>query len=107
MRSAFRANCRSYGARRPFHRSFGIQTGSWFRNGSATITHEILHLFGAEDYYKPYDRLVLAEKYYINDIMLLDSYRLSRLDIGTYIGYCIGWTDQIPEICYNEKWYSE
>lgn len=85
----------------------GYEAGNWLWSGSATIAHEILHLFGAEDYYKPYDRLVLAEKYYINDIMLLDSYRLSRLDIGTYTGYCIGWTDQIPEICYNEKWYSE
>ena len=85
----------------------GYQSGSWLWSGSATVAHEILHLFGAEDYYKPYDRLVLAEKYYINDIMLLDSYRLSRLDIGAYTGYCIGWTDQIPEICYDKRWYPE
>jgi len=88
-----------------FSDPLGYETGSWLWSVSATIAHEILHLFGAEDYYKPYNRLVLAEKFYINDIMLLDSRRLSQLNIGTYTGYCIGWTDQIPEICYNKKWY--
>lgn len=85
----------------------GYPVGSWkySERRSATTAHEILHLFGAEDYYLDDDRMQLAEKYYINDIMLLDSYRLSQLNIDKATAYYIGWTDEIPEVCYDETWY--
>ena len=81
--------------------------GSWryMDRRSATTAHEILYLFGAEDYYLDADRMQLAEKYYIRDVMLLDSFRLSQLNIDKATAYYIGWTDEIPEVCYDENWY--
>lgn len=71
---------------------------------AATTAHEILHLFGAEDYYIDPDRLRLAEKFYIDDIMLMDNYSLSKLKIDKATAYYIGWSDEVPEVCYDEKW---
>ncbi len=89
-----------------FAEPLGAPSGSWryTQRRSATTAHEILHLFGAEDYYIPDERLKLAEKYYIKDIMLLDSFRLSNLKIDKATAYYIGWSDQIPEVCYEEDW---
>ena len=85
----------------------GHPAGSWRRMSrrEATVAHEILHLFGAEDYYLDEGRIRLAEKYYPNDIMLLDTFRLSRLTVDAYTGYCVGWTDEVPAICSEEAWY--
>ena len=37
--------------------------------------------------------------------MLLDTFRLSRLTVDAYTGYCVGWTDEVPAICSEEAWY--
>lgn len=65
----------------------------------ATIAHEMLHPFGADDLYFPYDtdtsRAELAKEYFPDDIMLRVDPLLSTLTIGAYTAYKIGWTDSL------------
>lgn len=65
----------------------------------ATIAHEMLHPFGADDLYFPYDtdtaRAELAKEYFPDDIMLRIDPLLSTLTIGAYTAYKIGWTDSL------------
>ena len=70
---------------------------------SATIAHEILHLFGGEDYYSN-KRLPLANKFYFYDIMTLNTYNISQLQLMEMTAFSIGWTDIILDICYNQSW---
>ena len=90
-----------------FSDPLGESIGSWRYNKrrSASTAHEILHLFGAEDYYIDNSRRHLAEKYYVSDIMLLDSFELSKLSISEVTAYYIGWSHEVPEVCYEKKWY--
>lgn len=76
----------------------------------ATVAHETLHLFGAEDYYDPYgdypNRLALAQQIYPNDIMIAVYYDIYDNTLGNFTAYTIGWTDIIPEECRNLAWWS-
>lgn len=69
---------------------------------SGTFVHEILHSFGAGELYFPYDttdeRKQLAQKYFPNDIMSRIDYDISKLDIGRYTAYRIGWIDKLDEL---------
>lgn len=75
----------------------------------ATISHEILHLFGAEDYYNPYgdtpQREKLAKELYPDDIMMKIPKNVYDAQIGEYTAYSVGWTDTLPEECNNENWW--
>ena len=65
----------------------------------ATIAHEMLHPFGADDLYFPYDsdtsRAELAATYFPDDIMLRVDPLLSTLTVGPYTAYNVGWTDTL------------
>lgn len=89
-----------------FSEPLGVTANTWRFSGrrTATIAHEILHLFGAEDYYLTDNRLRLAEKHFKDDIMLLDTFTISRLHIRECTAYHIGWTDELPEVWKDEKW---
>lgn len=75
----------------------------------ATISHEILHLFGAEDYYNPYgdtpERTKIAEELYPDDIMMKLQDNVYNAQIGEYTAYSVGWTDTLPEECNTEGWW--
>lgn len=75
----------------------------------STISHEVLHLFGAEDYYDPYgkmpEREKLAKEIYPNDIMLSLPNDVNDAEIGDYTAYSVGWTDVLPEECNQENWW--
>ena len=71
-----------------------------------TVAHEVLHLFGADDFYEPSLRAMLARKHYRTDIMLSTGF-LSKSTIGEVTAYQVGWTDEIPEILKNEDWWRE
>ncbi len=73
------------------------------KSRSATVAHEVLHLFGAEDYYKS-QREDLAEQYYYYDIMTLSTRDISKLKIMEMTAFSIGWTNDVPELCYNSQW---
>ncbi len=74
----------------------------------ATTAHEILHCFGAEDYYyENTSRRALAEAWFPNEIMLviyMDDIRYNS--ISHYTAYTLGWTDSVPNICYDDRWWN-
>ena len=74
-----------------------------------TVAHEILHLFGAEDYYDPYgkmpEREKLAKELYPNDIMLTLPKDVNDAEIGPYTAYCLGWTNTLPKECNVDNWW--
>ncbi len=78
--------------------------GGSFGCRSSTVAHELLHLFGAEDYYDGY-REILAYQTYPKDIMLWMPKEIYQNEIGDFTAYTVGWTDSIPQICYNEYWW--
>ena len=81
--------------------STGFEPEGW---QSSIIAHETLHLYGAEDYYNPTERKVLAKRYYSNDIMLSCEYYLSLNDLGDATAFYIGWTVDVPPVIYEEGW---
>ena len=78
--------------------------GDSFGCRASTVAHELLHLFGAEDFYNGF-REVLAYQKYPKDIMLWMPTEAYENEIGDFTAYTIGWTDIIPQICYNEYWW--
>ena len=75
----------------------------------STIAHEILHLFGAEDYYDPYgdlpEREKLAKEIYPDDIMFSTVTDINNVNVGNYTAYSVGWIDELPEECNTENWW--
>ena len=64
----------------------------------ATFTHEILHFFGAIDLYNLNDDLLmLAEKYFSDDVMLIEWNDINLCKIGELTAFLIGWTDHLDE----------
>ena len=63
----------------------------------ATVAHEILHLFGAEDFYEPEARAVEARRRYPDAVMLQSNRALTDVTISDYTAYKIGWTQEQPE----------
>ena len=76
-------------------------------NGS--LVHEILHLFGAEDYYDPYNkypkRKELAKILCPKDIMLVVYNDINANEINRYTAYSIGWLDELPIEYDNKNWW--
>ena len=71
------------------------------------IAHEILHLYGAEDYYTPSSRKSLAYEWYPNDIMLGTGYHLGEKVVGPATAFYVGWSDDAPEVLYHTDWRNE
>lgn len=76
-----------------------------YDSASDTVAHEMLHLFGADDYYMPDSRKALAQKYYPDDLMLCAKSDLKYFDLGDYTAYCVGWTDTVPSVCSEPGWW--
>ena len=78
-------------------------------NNASSIAHEILHLFGAEDYYNPFGnmpkRAALAEKLCPHDIMLKPYTDVSYNKIGKFTAYTIGWLNQLPKEYDLDDWW--
>lgn len=109
---------RSYAhpAQAPSHNSlieycvvFSSNLNSTVDTSAATIAHEVLHLFGAEDYYDPYGttpkRAELAKTLYPNDIMHITATDVNTLTAGAFTAYTVGWTDTLPSECNNADWW--
>ncbi len=71
---------------------------------SSIVAHEMLHLFGAEDFYATTNRKNLAKKYYPADIMLGANYYIITNNIDDATAFYIGWIDEVPGVLYNEDW---
>lgn len=72
---------------------------------SDTIAHEMLHLFGAQDYYMPDSRKALAAASYPEDIMLCAMPDLEYFSLGDLTAYGVGWHDNAPEVLSNPDWW--
>lgn len=70
---------------------------------SASIAHEILHLFGAWDLYATFsqtkDREEKARQLFPNDVMLRVSYNIRELNIGPLTAWLTGLSDR------KEDWF--
>ena len=72
--------------------------------GPRTIAHEILHLYGAWDFYerpgyKP-EQVVLATREFPRDVMLCASPNLEESEVGPVTAWRIGWRPK-------EAWFEE
>ena len=65
---------------------------------AATIAHEILHLYGAEDLYTPYERKQMVKDIYPQDIMMLGYRNIDEMNVGEYTAYAIGWENKGPMV---------
>ena len=72
---------------------------------ASTVAHEILHLFGAEDYYLSLGREELASQKYPDDIMLWQYDNIQDNSLGDCTAFSVGWTDVVPDVCYDYKWW--
>lgn len=78
---------------------------SKYNNGNskaaASYVHEILHSFGAGELYFPFNltevRRQIAKKHFPDDIMFRVDYEITRLNIGNYTAYRVGWTDKLDK----------
>lgn len=74
-----------------------------------TIFHEILHLFGARDYYSEngerVNREIMANQLCPYDIML-GNYESGLMDVGRFTAYSIGWLDEMPQEYDDPNWWS-
>lgn len=64
--------------------------------GSEAVAHEILHLYGAEDYYTPEERAVVASMFCPNDIMLCAQSDIRNYEVGELTAYSVGWFNIVP-----------
>ncbi|AFK05336.1 hypothetical protein Emtol_4212 [Emticicia oligotrophica DSM 17448] len=68
---------------------------------SASIAHEILHLYGGWDLYKTFsqtkDREEKAKELFPNSIMLRTSYNIKELEIDEVTKWLIGWNKKPKE----------
>lgn len=62
---------------------------------AATVAHEILHLFGAQDLYDE-ELKNYAKNKYADDIMLMDHRNIEQMTVGKFTAYSIGWRDNPP-----------
>ena len=56
------------------------------------LNHELLHLFGAQDFYYPKDVYNAATKYFPDSIMLN-----SENQVDDFTAYLVGWTDELTD----------
>jgi len=85
----------------------GVMLYESYLNGnklaSSSIAHEILHLFGAWDFYKTFqqtqDKEDKAKELFPNSIMLRTSFNINELYIDDVTAWLIGWKSN------TETWY--
>lgn len=75
----------------------------------ATIAHEILHTFGAEDYYSEgiyrVRRSQIAQNWFPGDVMLSLYYDVSYNYVGPQTAYTVGWRDISHISCHEDGWF--
>ncbi len=77
--------------------------------GPSTVSHELLHLFGAEDAYPEgllrNGRAALADRYFYDDVMRRQYFDVSYNIVGDFTAFTVGWTDVTPAVCYDSNWW--
>lgn len=77
---------------------------------ASTVAHEILHLFGAEDYYDPYgdrpQRKAYAEEICPYDIMLTVYVDITYNEVGDFTAYTVGWMNYLTDEYKDSRWWN-
>ena len=71
---------------------------------ASVVAHEMLHLFGAEDFYTPATRKAVAKSHYPKDIMLIQPYNIYNTTIEEATAFYVGWTDEAPLVLFHSEW---
>ena len=75
----------------------------------ATIAHEILHNFGAEDYYSEGTARVrreqIAQEWFPGDVMLALYYDINYNYVGPNTAHNVGWRDVSHISCHQDGWW--
>ncbi len=81
-------------------------SGSWkaSRRRACTAAHELLHLFGAEDFYTHDTRNQLAAAHFPDDIIYRNADSITELSVGPVSAYLVGWTDKRPALLDESGW---
>lgn len=74
------------------NKNFGIDQNTHM---AATVAHEILHLYGAEDIYEDTYKET-AKQLCPDDIMLLDYLNIEQMKVSKYTAYSMGWSKTSP-----------
>lgn len=70
-----------------------------------SIAFALLCLYGGQNMDKTDGREILSATIYPDDIMYAVYTDYTRFTLEDYTAYCIGWTDEIPDICYYDFWW--
>ena len=71
---------------------------------ASVVAHEMLHLFGAEDFYASASRKSLAKIHYPDDIMLSAAYDIDKNTVDAATAFYIGWIHTVPEVLRKNGW---
>ena len=74
------------------NKNFGVDDNTHM---AASVAHEMLHIFGAEDLYLD-EYKETARQLCPKDIMLLDYLNIEKMQVNKYTAYSIGWSDKSP-----------
>ena len=85
------------------------------RTPPAVYTHEILHLFGAQDIYEKVrndvtynaGRQQMAQELFPTEIMLESWIPLSDTVVCDFTAFCVGWLDEMPETYNCDAWWDD
>ena len=85
------------------------------RTPPAVYTHEILHLFGAQDIYEKVrndvtynaGRQQMAQELFPTEIMLECWIPLSDTVVCDFTAFCVGWLDEMPETYNCDAWWDD
>ena len=84
--------------------------GLYYSCDVSTVAHELLHLFGAEDYYSEgtdrNGRAALAESWFYHDVMLRTYSDVSYNSVGPVTAYSVGWRDISHVVLTDEQWWN-
>lgn len=75
-----------------------VYTEGWSSDRAGTYIHELLHLFGAEDFYFPEDTVKAAQRYFPDTIM---SHSSCTAYFDPVTRYLIGWTNRLTQKAKN------
>ena len=72
---------------------------------SSGIVFYILRIYGAENMFTVADRDRMGRYLYPKDVMYRKYGDYTDMKIGDFTAYCVGWTQEIPDVCYMPDWW--
>ena len=84
-------------------------------NSPGTYAHEIMHLFGAQDFYEKErngkvfntGRSQMAASLFPTELMLNNWLPISEIVLSDFTAFCVGWLDVMPENYDCDTWWED